>query len=91
MKRLVIFWGIENVEQDFVNVTLHRNDNDYVVFASGDEIDINLFVGDDIERYDFTYSEATRRRSRQILEDFLNSDDDANSDTDTSVDTDSQN
>ena len=85
MKRLIIFWG-KHDDPDYINVTLERKDDDYVVFAYGDEIDINLFVGDDTERYDLTFSEAIRRKIRQLNEDDLDSEEEHDGEEDISDD-----
>ena len=82
MKSLIIFWGIENNESDIINVRLERNGDDYCVYAYGDRVEINLYIGDDLDMNDLTYEEALRRRFGQISEDELDSEEDDSSNDD---------
>lgn len=80
MKRLIIFWGIENDYEDAVNVKLERDGDDHYVFAYGDQVEINFYIGDDPERNDLTYDEAIRRRIRQLNRDVADSEESDDSD-----------
>lgn len=84
MKRLMIFWGIENEEPDLISVALERKGDNYVVYAYADEVEI--YVGDDPERYDLTYREAIRRRIRKLSEEDLDSNEGNNPDENTADD-----